>query len=401
MLGTIQVENVVIFVSDSLRWDYLPDEIRKLGVTFKGIASSLFTASSFPSIVSGLYPNQHKVLSFHHQFPDNAASILRLPGYNTSFWTGNTWVKYEPRESAPIFKNVGHSKRIPLEEIKPPFIYIESDKGGHAPYGYSFNDYDSYSDFYKEHPGEETLRTKYKQSVEISARNFYERMEILRNRGLLDSTLVIFTSDHGELLGEYGGLVGHSYPACPELVFVPVCFIHPELRSSVPEDGIIRHIDIAPTVMSVLDQEIPDAMQGADLTQTKTLPSTGYNYASILGGTYEVSSVWDRNGGHVFYSLPFRKRSLFALKDVLHGVNCVVFRSRLRGVPNFLSAIKNGAELIKHLSSRYMRYLSPQFSAEEARTLVGNIEARVAMKEDIVVSSEETKRRLRNLGYMD
>ena len=91
MLGKIRANNIVIFVSDSLRWDYLPDEIRDMSVTFKSIASSLYTASSFPSIVSGLYPNQHKVLSFHHQFPDGVVSILNLPGYNTSFWTGNTF----------------------------------------------------------------------------------------------------------------------------------------------------------------------------------------------------------------------------------------------------------------------------------------------------------------------
>lgn len=401
MLGEIRVENVVIFVSDSLRWDYLPDEIRELGVTFKSIASSLFTASSFPSIVSGLYPNQHKVLSFHHEFPDNAANILKLPGYNTSFWTGNTWVKYEPRESAPIFKNIGHSKRISLEELKPPFIYIEDDKGGHSPYGYSFHDYDSYSDFYKEHLDAGLLRAKYKQGIELSAKNFHERMEVLKSRKLLDDTLVIFTSDHGELLGEYGGLMGHAYPACPELVFVPTCFIHPGLKRSVPEDGIIRHVDIAPTVMSALGREIPHSMQGVDLTKAKALPKTGYNYASVLGGSYEVSSVWDGDGGHVFYRLPFRKRSLFALKGVLRGVNCIVFRSKFKRILNFLSAIKDGIELIRHLGSHYMKYLNPQFSAEEARIIVEKLESRIALNENVAVSSEETKRKLRDLGYMD
>lgn len=50
------IKNIMIFVSDALRWDYLPQSVARRGITFKTIASSLFTASSFPSMVTGLYP---------------------------------------------------------------------------------------------------------------------------------------------------------------------------------------------------------------------------------------------------------------------------------------------------------------------------------------------------------
>lgn len=56
-----RIENVMIFVSDALRWDYLPDSVAKRGVTFKTVASSLFTAASFPSMATGVYPSSHGV----------------------------------------------------------------------------------------------------------------------------------------------------------------------------------------------------------------------------------------------------------------------------------------------------------------------------------------------------
>jgi arylsulfatase A-like enzyme len=48
-------------------------------------------------------------------------------------------------------------------------------------------------------------------------------------RGILDDSLVIFTSDHGELLGEYNGLYHHQTPVVPELVYVPLAFAGAEL----------------------------------------------------------------------------------------------------------------------------------------------------------------------------
>ena len=55
-LKTEKINNIVIFVCDSLRWDYTPQSVIDKGITIKTIAASLYTAPSFPSIISGLYP---------------------------------------------------------------------------------------------------------------------------------------------------------------------------------------------------------------------------------------------------------------------------------------------------------------------------------------------------------
>jgi len=79
----------------------------------------------------------------------------------------------------------------------------------------------------------------------------------------MDRTLVIFTSDHGELLGEYGGLTGHVRPPCPELVYVPTVFIHPLIKNKKTEESIMRHVDLYKPMGSIY--LIPDAILNMDL----------------------------------------------------------------------------------------------------------------------------------------
>lgn len=56
-----EVKNALIFVSDSHRFDSLPDSVARLGTTFEGISASTFTASGLPSILNGQLPSSHRV----------------------------------------------------------------------------------------------------------------------------------------------------------------------------------------------------------------------------------------------------------------------------------------------------------------------------------------------------
>lgn len=132
---------------------------------------------------------------------------MNLEGYNTSLWNENTWMKEDSPESTPLHVLLRQRKRISLEHIAPPFIFLEDEKGDHCPYGWPYAD-EGYEEwecirFLRDHAGEgaERLREIYKQSIELSAAVFETRLKTLVQRGLLEDTLAIFTSDHGELLG--------------------------------------------------------------------------------------------------------------------------------------------------------------------------------------------------------
>jgi hypothetical protein len=79
----------------------------------------------------------------------------------------------------------------------------------------------------------------------------------LKERDLWDRSLVIFTSDHGENLGEFGGW-GHAEWLTDSVLRVPLAIKLPagdgrlEQLSEVKR-GIVRHKDLVPTVLELLD----------------------------------------------------------------------------------------------------------------------------------------------------
>ena len=86
--------------------------------------------------------------------------------------------------------------------------------------------------------------------------------------GLLDSTMIIVTADHGENLGEHG-LIGHAFSLYDTLVHVPLIIRYPAGTTSpgsVAEQ--VQTLDIPPTVLALLGEDGSppyQAMQGKNL----------------------------------------------------------------------------------------------------------------------------------------
>jgi choline-sulfatase len=102
----------------------------------------------------------------------------------------------------------------------------------------------------------------------------------LDESGQRDDTLVIFMSDHGEMLGDHGiYLKGpHFYDA---MVHVPLVISWPgHVQEDLRADAMVELVDLAPTLLDAAGIEIPEAMQGRSL-----LP--------ILAGTTSASTHRD------------------------------------------------------------------------------------------------------------
>lgn len=88
----------------------------------------------------------------------------------------------------------------------------------------------------------------------------------LRQRGLWDSTLVVFTSDHGEEFGEHGFVGWHSHSLYEELLRVPLVIKLPAGREAGRRvDSLVRSIDIAPTALKATGSKVPPEFSGIDL----------------------------------------------------------------------------------------------------------------------------------------
>ncbi|MGC9347743.1 MAG: sulfatase family protein [Anaerolineae bacterium] len=91
-------------------------------------------------------------------------------------------------------------------------------------------------------------------------------IDLLKERGLYDNALVIYTGDHGEYIGFHHLVLKGNYMYDP-LVKVPLIIKYPgQARAGEVTDAMVNNIDVAPTLLATAGCSIPDTMEGRDLT---------------------------------------------------------------------------------------------------------------------------------------
>jgi arylsulfatase A-like enzyme len=116
-------------------------------------------------------------------------------------------------------------------------------------------------------------------------------LDELKKNGLLDHTLVIITDDHGEMLGENGGPIGHGWAVTPELANVPLIIMDPNRPGYHINDTIGSQVDLLPTILDLLGISLPpdQLYQGTSLyaayaqTDRKIYLNSFEQYAVIEG----------------------------------------------------------------------------------------------------------------------
>ena len=86
----------------------------------------------------------------------------------------------------------------------------------------------------------------------------------LRARGRFDDTLIVVTSDHGEAFGEHG-VAGHGVTLYEHQLAIPLIVKPPGSDVAERVDSRVSQVDIMPTVLAILDMEIPAATQGTSV----------------------------------------------------------------------------------------------------------------------------------------
>lgn len=77
----------------------------------------------------------------------------------------------------------------------------------------------------------------------------------LSQSGLRDRTIIIITSDHGELLGEHNGLYDHTYSLYNELIRVPLIIYYPPAYHISPEinKNMVQTHDLFSTILEIIE----------------------------------------------------------------------------------------------------------------------------------------------------
>jgi arylsulfatase A-like enzyme len=122
-------------------------------------------------------------------------------------------------------------------------------------------------DFYRMHPRTEKDLIDYIglycDHVAMLDHQIGRLMTYLEQAGQIDDTLIVFTSDHGDMTGAHAGLIDKGL-LYEEAMRVPMIFSHPSLNAG-EHHGLALNMDILPTALSLLGVDSA-ARQANDLS---------------------------------------------------------------------------------------------------------------------------------------
>jgi arylsulfatase A-like enzyme len=143
-----------------------------------------------------------------------------------------------------------------------------------------------------EQPADEAYRRLYYYLHKLVDRAIGRILESLERSGMADDTVVVFTSDHGDLVGAHGGLMQKWYNAYDEAIRVPLVVRGPGV-AAVPGgvDVPTSHVDLLPTLLGLagIDAERAAAMVAVEHDETQPLP--GRDLSAVITGTATRDSV--------------------------------------------------------------------------------------------------------------
>lgn len=238
----------------------------------------------------------------------------------------------------------------------------------------------------------EVLNDLYDAEIAYLDAKIGELVEELRDRQLLDNTVVIVTSDHGENIGDHE-LFGHQFCSYETLLHVPLIVRYPRaFPSGMSVAQRVSLVDVMPTLIELLDLETS--------TIQVALPGQSWVGSSL--------AVPRERGILAEYAAPLGK-----LPEYEKGTQPVDKRYFTRDLKSLYS---RGLKFIWASDGRHELYdlsqdpeetqnLSLQFP-DKARALAAELQQRLATMEPIgrpeaVESMDEaTHHELRALGYL-
>ena len=289
--------NVLLITVDTLRADRLgcygyehartphTDRFADEGVRIEhAIAPTPITLPSHTSILTGLEPPAHSVRgNGAFRVPDSVQTLaesLKAEGYQTQAFVSadvlhrrfnlnqgfdgydddlrsdakGSDTRMWQRSGERTMDRVLHWLDVRTESASPsPFFLWVHFFDPHAPY----------------EPPEADAKlsaTPYDGEIASVDRQIGRLVKALEPNGVLDDTILVFTSDHGESLGEHRE-ASHAMFIYESTQRVPLIFRYPrKLPAGRVYDGPARSVDIMPTILSLAGKKSGET-QGADLSE--------------------------------------------------------------------------------------------------------------------------------------
>ena len=111
-----------------------------------------------------------------------------------------------------------------------------------------------------------------------------ELVEKIHELGLADNSILVFTSDHGEMMGAHGRLPFRKQLAWDESLHVPFLIKHPGIENNQGSqiNAPLTTPDILPSLLALCDIAIPESIEGDDLSSLILAPDPKADRAALV-----------------------------------------------------------------------------------------------------------------------
>ncbi len=307
--------NLILYVVDTLRADHLGaygydrpvsprlDAFAAESVLFeRGLAQSSWTLPSMASVFSGLEPQSHGANGKRDRLASTLPTLPKLlkeAGFATGAVVANGYV-------SPTFGFAeGFDEFVFLSDVETRAAVLHERAGGWldsipdgAPFFLWLHAIDPHTSY--DPPDEERRRfaaqvsdsgigsrdrvnallraaeaptpdlisdlvALYDAEIASTDRQFGHFVDQLKARGLYESSLIVFVSDHGEEFFDHGSWL-HGHSLYGELLNVPLILRLPGGAGAGRRvAAAVQHVDLLPTLLDYYRLEPPDALHGRSL----------------------------------------------------------------------------------------------------------------------------------------
>lgn len=422
--------NVLLITLDTLRADHLGcygyekntspalDALASSSIVFdRAIAQSAVTPVSHASIMTGLNPYNHNLRSLHggvnYRLPDNRLTLAEIMGGN-GYETGGfvsafpvtehyglhqgfeTWGEEFQKDGKKVLSktgivNTGTAQRACDATTEKAVAWLRQHAG--KPFFAWVHFFDVHDPiilppdeylrrFYPETRDKpEILRAVYDAEIAFMDDQIDLILKELEDLGVRDNTILAVMSDHGEGLGDHDWW-GHSilYQEQIRLVFILAV---PGRSGSTRVSSLVRSIDLVPTLVELLDLDIPADIDfdGESLLETidesPSAPRTAYS-----------ESINDLTA---YYDSQLQDESLYAISD--RRWKLILHRERAKDTGLELFDLQADPQELNDLSEEFPEVAARLRNRLKELEVIVNDPPRPTM-------DEKTRERLRSLGYI-
>jgi arylsulfatase A-like enzyme/Flp pilus assembly protein TadD len=294
----VRQPNVVVITVDTLRADRLgcygfepartpnADALAARGVRAEhAIAAAPITLPSHASIFTGLYPPAHGVRdNGMYRLPEKVETLaerLKAGGYRTQAFVSADVLHHrfnldqgfdayddalQGEDDPGMFRILERSGEHTMDRVLQWLDRSLVPSPTQAPFFVWVHLFDPHQPYAPPEADAKASRTLYDGEIASVDRQIGRFIAKLEERAALDDTIVVFTSDHGESLGEHGEAT-HAMFIYEATVRVPLIIRYPaKLPAGATYRGSVRAVDLMPTILGLVDLK-PSDTQGVDLSK--------------------------------------------------------------------------------------------------------------------------------------